>query len=186
MVYSSFVRGGWEQVGGTSLGAPAWAAIVATVDSQAHTSLGSAQVLNALYGISALSLPDFNKVSTSASSLGIPNTFATTTYNTSTGLGTPRAKLLSDLTILASISGDTNPVVTTSITAVPPSIRAATATPSSQAGAGTRTSTSTPTSGQYPSGWWPGGWYFAATGDSGVAFGGSKYSVIGSSGGRRV
>jgi subtilase family serine protease len=185
MVYSSFVRGGWEQVGGTSLGAPAWAAIVATIDSQAHTSLGSAQVLNALYSLNTAATFDLHSISASTASRGV-NTFATATYNTSTGLGTPTAKMMSDLTFLASVGGGTNPVITTDpLTSA--SVRAASTTAgSSQTSGGQRSPGSTPIGGQYPTWWWPGGWYLTAPGGSGSDYAGPKYSVIGSSGDRRA
>jgi subtilase family serine protease len=185
MVYSAFVRGGWEQVGGTSLGSPAWAAIVATIDSQARTSLGSAQMLNALYSLNTAATFDLHGISASTASGGV-NTFATATYNTSTGLGTPTAKLLSDLTFLGSVSGGTNPVISTAPLTSASLRKAATTTSSSQTTGGTRSSATTPVGGQYPTGWWPGGSDFTALGGSEGVYVGPKYSVIGSSGTRRA
>ncbi len=114
-------QGTWEEVGGTSLGAPAWAGIVAIVDQgravSGEGSLdGPTQLLPALY---AAPSTDFHTVTgTSVSSifgggltLGgfdpfgsgifIPGPVSTTpgaTANTSTGLGTPIGQaLISDL-----------------------------------------------------------------------------------------
>jgi subtilase family serine protease len=84
-------QGGWAVVGGTSVGAPAWAGIMAIVNQgRAVAGLpaltGSTQTVPTLY---TLPSSDFNKapVSThgSASNLSIN----TASYNTQTGLGSP-------------------------------------------------------------------------------------------------
>ncbi|MGI0087311.1 MAG: fibronectin type III domain-containing protein [Nitrosotalea sp.] len=50
-VYDSYGYSGWTQVGGTSVGAPQWAASVAIANSQRTTPLSSGSVLNTnLYG----------------------------------------------------------------------------------------------------------------------------------------
>jgi subtilase family serine protease len=89
-------QGSWVTVGGTSLGAPAWAAIVAIVDQgrvlNGGSTLGSFQTLTALY-----SLPpsDFHVISGG--------------YNTQTGLGSPNGRsLISDL-----VSGSTGSLTST-------------------------------------------------------------------------
>ncbi|MGO9462798.1 MAG: peptidase S8/S53 subtilisin kexin sedolisin [Isosphaeraceae bacterium] len=74
-------QGGWEVVGGTSLGSPAWAAIIAIVDQgrslEGNGSLdGATQTLPSLY---ALPSSDFN---------AIPPSFSRPA-NTSTGRGSP-------------------------------------------------------------------------------------------------
>ena len=72
---TSGARGGyaasWQTVGGTSLGAPAWAAIVAIVDqglSLAGTASldGATQTIPALYALAAASSSDFNVVGTTS------------------------------------------------------------------------------------------------------------------------
>jgi len=84
-------HGSWEVVGGTSLGTPAWAAIIAIVDQgrslAGEGSLdGATQTLPALY---ALPASDFN---------AIPPLQGGGSANTSTGRGTPNGPaLVSDL-----------------------------------------------------------------------------------------
>jgi hypothetical protein len=79
-----FGQTGWFQVGGTSLGAPAWAALVAIADQGrgAGGSLSSAQTLTTLYANPG----DFHYIASSAA-----NTTAAG-YNLVTGLGTPIAQ----------------------------------------------------------------------------------------------
>jgi Subtilase family len=89
-------QGGWEVVGGTSLGTPAWAAIIAIVDQgralQGKGSLdGATQTLPSLY---ALPSSDFNAISPS---LAQPAT-------TSTGRGSPKASSLVHDLVASAIS----------------------------------------------------------------------------------
>ena len=72
---------GWFVIGGTSVGAPAWAALAATIDAQRATPLGNANP--ALY---ALPSTDFRDVTSPAP--------ATPGYDTATGLGAPLVDLL--------------------------------------------------------------------------------------------
>jgi hypothetical protein len=89
-------QGTWEVVGGTSLGTPAWAAIIAIADQgralQGQSSLnGSTQTLPTLY---ALPSSDFHSVAslfTRRAKLPL-----TATANTVTGRGTPNGALLVD------------------------------------------------------------------------------------------
>lgn len=105
-VYQTSFRGDespWQTVGGTSLGAPAWAAIIAIVDQgralDGKGSLdGATQTLPSLYGLGGSS---FHAVSSSSLASGFElvnwplggfGTTATTTSrgaNTVTGLGSP-------------------------------------------------------------------------------------------------
>ncbi len=93
-------QGTWETVGGTSLGAPAWAAIVAIADQgRAAAGLGTldgaTQTLPSLYSLPS---SDFHKVSSlTTTGLGSPNGSAlvnglafgaSTTTTTGTGSGT--------------------------------------------------------------------------------------------------
>ncbi len=77
-----FGQTGWFQAGGTSLGAPAWAALVAIADQGRTASLSSAQTLATLYANPG----DFHYIASSAA-----NTTASG-YNLVTGLGTPIAQ----------------------------------------------------------------------------------------------
>jgi subtilase family serine protease len=81
-------HGSWEVVGGTSLGTPAWAAIIAIVDQgrnlAGEVSLdGATQTLPALY---ALPASDFKSIAPLSQDAG--------TANTSTGRGTPNGPAL--------------------------------------------------------------------------------------------
>jgi subtilase family serine protease len=138
-------QGSWRVVGGTSLGTPAWAGIIAIVDqgralAGAASLDGPTQTLPSLYAASSTS---FNSVSTSqfghqtptggfdpfggngytssyvlglgSSNSGAPTTGATA--NTSTGLGTPIGPpLIGDLVA----STITVPLPTSGVTASPP------------------------------------------------------------------
>jgi subtilase family serine protease len=81
-------RGSWLTVGGTSLGAPAWAGILAIVDQgralAGKTSLdGASQTLPALYSLSS---NDFHKVgSLTTTGLGTPNPH----FSPGNGIGLP-------------------------------------------------------------------------------------------------
>ena len=99
----------WATMGGTSLGAPAWAGIVAIVDQgfslAGKPSLdGATQTLPALYALAAGHWGDFRDVA-SASSFGggsfspfAGSPAATLGANLATGLGTPSGpKLVADL-----------------------------------------------------------------------------------------
>ena len=89
---SSSGQGTWTAIGGTSVGAPAWAGIIAIVDQgRAITGLapltGATQLLPALY---AVPLSAYHYVSvTTAGSQGSNLAIITTNYNTQSGLGSP-------------------------------------------------------------------------------------------------
>ena len=83
-------QGTWEVVGGTSLGTPAWAGIIAIVDqgralSGQGSMDGAAQTLPALY---ALPATDFHQVA-SVTIVRRGKLSAAATANTATGRGTP-------------------------------------------------------------------------------------------------
>ncbi len=85
--------GQWGYVGGTSVGAPAWAGIIAIADQGRELEglsvlTGATQTLPAIY---ALPASDFHKVSVdNAVGYGSTNlAINTASYNTQTGLGTP-------------------------------------------------------------------------------------------------
>ena len=101
-------RGSWLTAGGTSLGAPSWAAIVAIVDQgRAQNNagaLGSFQTLTALY---SLPTSDFHVIGGG--------------YNTQTGLGTPNGgSLIKDLVAYDTSSVTSTPPVTTPTPTTPP------------------------------------------------------------------
>ena len=98
-VYDSFNNtngdGDWYGVGGTSLGDPTWAGLIAIADqgrvAAGQTTLsGAAQTLPALYNLEANSPADFHDITS-----GGNGTFnAGPGYDEVTGLGSPVANLL--------------------------------------------------------------------------------------------
>lgn len=118
---------GWEEVGGTSAGAPQWAALVAIADqgrtlAGTGTLDGATQTLPLLYSL--YSAPDTTGYSTYASDFndvqttgggqfhwrfggfGANDNPATAGYDTATGLGSPVAGPIVDALINASASGN--------------------------------------------------------------------------------
>ncbi len=96
-IYDSYDGGSnpWFQVGGTSVGTPCWAGLIAIADqirvSAGLTNLsGPTQTLPSLYSLPA---GDFHDI-TSGTSTGSPNYTAAAGYDLVTGLGTPEANLL--------------------------------------------------------------------------------------------
>jgi Bacterial Ig domain len=75
-------QAGWLQVGGTSAGAPQWAALVALANQERGTNLATSDVLNTLYNSTGI-LHDVTSGSNGYS--------AGTGYDLVTGLGTPIA-----------------------------------------------------------------------------------------------
>ncbi|HEV3260035.1 MAG TPA: S53 family peptidase [Gemmataceae bacterium] len=84
-VYDSFGSGGWAVVGGTSAGAPQWAALVALADQGRTSPLSTSQVLAALYQHRT----DFHDITKGNN--GHP---AGPGYDLVTGLGSPIANLV--------------------------------------------------------------------------------------------
>jgi subtilase family serine protease len=88
---------GWYGVGGTSVGAPQWAAIVVLADQArglqgAGSSLGTGQVANTLYAIAqnaAAYQSNFHDITTGSNGFS-----AKTGYDLATGLGTPQVNNL--------------------------------------------------------------------------------------------
>jgi hypothetical protein len=99
-VYDSYSEGGWVQVGGTSLSAPSWAAIIA-IANQARVAAGESalagpssttpgQALTYLYQASSASSTSFHDITT-----GSNGTYsAGTGYDLVTGIGTPNVSNL--------------------------------------------------------------------------------------------
>lgn len=132
--------GVWEQVGGTSLGAPAWAGLIAVVDQGRAlpgkgTLDGPSQTLPALYGLPAT---DFHKIASVVVSggRGKPGTVSTA------GLGTPNGpQFINDLAFgVGQTSASAGSVKVASAAATTPSTTTALA---SAAATGTGTGTST-------------------------------------------
>jgi outer membrane biosynthesis protein TonB len=101
-------QGHWQAIGGTSVGAPAWAGMIAIADQGRALAgqpalSGANQLLPALYSLSS---SDFHKVSVTASGRGSTNEVINTPeYNTQTGLGTPAGPAL--INDLIAIEGST-------------------------------------------------------------------------------
>ena len=102
-IYDSFERASpWVQVGGTSLGSPAWAGIVALADQQGGVSLDTYQVQTTLYNTLSNSTTyksAFHDVTRGSN--GYP---AASGYDLVTGLGTPIANNLVPLLAKTSVS----------------------------------------------------------------------------------
>src|SRR5262249_50769281 len=84
-------QGVWEVVGGTSVGRPAWAGLLAIVTQGRAVAgqpnlTGSTQTVPALYSMSA---SDFNKAAMGSGGTGSNTSINTTAYNTQVGLGSP-------------------------------------------------------------------------------------------------
>jgi len=100
-VYDTFDSSGWIDVGGTSAGAPQWAALIAIADegravSGLGTLNGASQTLAAIYAAPTADFHDITTGSTQFQSAG-PG------YDLATGLGSPVANLL--IPYLASYGG---------------------------------------------------------------------------------
>jgi subtilase family serine protease len=107
-------QGPWEKIGGTSLGAPCWSALIATADqervAEGGTTLdGPTQTLPALYSLADGDFHDITAGSNGAFSAG-PG------YDEVTGLGTPVA----DLVVSGLASYDIAPQL--AMTADPPAV----------------------------------------------------------------
>ncbi len=87
-VYDSYGSGGWAQFGGTSVGAPQWAALIAIADQgRALSHLGSlSNAQAALYGISR---SDFRDITSGSNGYS-----ASSGYDLASGLGSPIANLV--------------------------------------------------------------------------------------------
>ena len=113
---SGFGRTSWYTVGGTSVGAPSWAGLIA-VANQGLALNGVGSLSNAQSSLYQIASSAFNHPSTTGS--------ASTTYALSTGLGTPKAgALVSSLVQLNTpVSAKPSPVTTTHVTTTVPTHR---------------------------------------------------------------
>jgi hypothetical protein len=93
-VYDSYGYPGWLQVGGTSAGAPQWAALIAIADQGRSTPLSSSGTLKGLYSL----LNSKNQIDTTKlhdiTSGGTGKYNAAPGYDLVTGLGSPKANTL--------------------------------------------------------------------------------------------
>ncbi len=115
-VYDTFgPNHGWVGVGGTSAGAPQWAALIAIANqgramSGLTTLDGASQTLKALYAAPAADFHDITQGSTQFQTAGVG-------YDLATGLGTPVANQL--IQYLAAYGGSGSTGGTTSLPAAP-------------------------------------------------------------------
>ncbi|HEY4233402.1 MAG TPA: S53 family peptidase [Lacipirellulaceae bacterium] len=87
-VYDSYGGSGWAQYGGTSAGAPQWAALVAIAD-QGRALAGKESLANAQDALYSLSRSDFHDIASGSNGYR-----ATTGYDLASGLGSPIANLV--------------------------------------------------------------------------------------------
>jgi hypothetical protein len=120
-VYDSVAVGGksgWFTVGGTSVGAPSWAGLIAITD-QGLALHGVGSLSNAQADLYQLSTTTFNQPSSNSSG----SSSATAAYSLTTGLGSPKANLLVpalvQLNTPASATATTSPIATTKTTTSP-------------------------------------------------------------------
>lgn len=87
-VYDSYGSGGWAVYGGTSVGAPQWAALIAIVD-QGRALSGKGSLSNAQAAVYALPRGDFHDITSGSNGYS-----ATSGYDVASGLGSPIANLV--------------------------------------------------------------------------------------------
>jgi len=150
-VYDSVPYGGqagWFTVGGTSVGAPSWAGLIAIAD-QGLARAGVGSLSNAQASLYQLSTTSFNHPSSGSST-------ATAAYSLSTGLGSPKANLLIpalvQLNTPASAPATTSAIAGTKTVTNPAVGRNSTLTPAPTDPSSTGTTSSSSTSSTSPSG----------------------------------
>jgi subtilase family serine protease len=140
---------GWFDYGGTSAGAPQWAALLALAD-QGRAQLGLGPLANAQAAVYSLPAADFHDVT-----VGNNGYAATTGYDLVTGRGTPNAPLVvNDLLHAGSTPTITFPVTKATSTIKPAATHAVTRADESDG-------TNAPTSGSHDGG--PGEWQVGDT-----------------------
>src|SRR3954453_15052519 len=110
-VYDTYGTGGWAQFGGTSIGTPQWAALLA-IANQGRSLAGKQPLANAQAALYAMPSADFHDITA-----GNNNQQATDGYDLGSGLGTPKANLL--IPDLVPFNGSTNFTVTPIVSANP-------------------------------------------------------------------
>jgi subtilase family serine protease len=87
-VYDTFGGSGWAEYGGTSAGAPQWAALIAIAD-QGRALAGKGSLANAQDALYSLSRSDFHDITSGSNGYA-----AKTGYDLASGLGSPIANLV--------------------------------------------------------------------------------------------
>jgi subtilase family serine protease len=98
-VYDTYGGSGWAQYGGTSAGAPQWAALIAIAD-QGRAIAGKSSLANAQDALYSLSRSDFHDIASGSNGYR-----ATSGYDLASGLGSPIANLV--IRDLVAYSGST-------------------------------------------------------------------------------
>ena len=98
-VYDTYGGSGWAQYGGTSAGAPQWAALIAIAD-QGRALAGKSSLANAQDALYSLSRSDFHDIASGSNGYR-----ATSGYDLASGLGSPIANLV--IRDLVAYSGST-------------------------------------------------------------------------------
>jgi subtilase family serine protease len=87
-IYDTYGGSGWAQYGGTSAGAPQWAALIAIAD-QGRALTGKGSLANAQDALYSLSHSDFHDIASGSNGYR-----ATSGYDLASGLGSPIANLV--------------------------------------------------------------------------------------------
>src|SRR4029079_1763272 len=87
-VYNTFGDRGWVEYGGTSAGAPQWAALIAIAD-QGRALAGKGSLANAQDALYSLSRSDFHDITSGSNGIS-----AKSGYDLASGLGSPIANLV--------------------------------------------------------------------------------------------
>ncbi len=106
-------QSGWFQVGGTSAGAPQWAALVAIAD-QGRALSGLSTLGKTQMDVYSLAKSDFHDITTGSSSSSYGSFAAKAGYDLVTGIGTPSAGSTGNLVIQQLISASVTVNSTTS------------------------------------------------------------------------
>jgi hypothetical protein len=99
-VYDSYGDTGWDVFGGTSAGAPQWAALIAIAD-QGRALAGKGSLSNAQAALYTLPRADFHDIASGSNGYS-----ATSGYDVASGLGSPIANLV--IRDLVAFGGSTN------------------------------------------------------------------------------
>src|SRR5262249_23157897 len=93
---STYYPPGWYQVGGTSAGAPQWAALIALANQGRATALsGNSDIYNPAIAGSAGTINSANFIDISSGSNGTdPDDISVPGYDLATGLGSPQSNTL--------------------------------------------------------------------------------------------
>jgi subtilase family serine protease len=94
-IYDSYGHGGWMVVGGTSIGAPIWAAMIAVANSAGTTNVTSSTLNKLIYNAATSSYSTmFNDITSGTNGSCGYYCQATAGYDYVTGIGTPKVSAL--------------------------------------------------------------------------------------------